>query len=365
MTLLLFVVGIGLLAGGAELLVRGATRLSLGLGISPLVVGLTVVAFGTSAPEMAVTVRGALDGGEGAAIALGNVLGSNIFNVLFILGAAAAIAPLVVHQQIVRLDVPLLIGASLLVGALGLDGSFGRIDGALLFAGVVSYTFFLIRQSRREGAAVREEYEAELADAAPAGRPASRLASVALVALGLALLVVGARWLVAGAVVIAGQLGLSDLVIGLTIVAAGTSLPEVATSLLAAMRGQRDIAVGNVIGSNLFNLLAVLGLAALVAPEGIPVSPAAESFDVPVMIGVAIACLPIFFVEHRIARWEGVLFLAYYVAYVSFLVLDATGHDALPEFRAAMLGFVLPLTAITVLVRAARAWRRRTAEPVG
>ena len=356
-TLALFVASIALLVGGAELLVRGASRLALGFGVSPLVIGLTVVAFGTSAPEMAASVGGALRGGPGADIAVGNVVGSNILNVLLILGMSAAIVPLVVHQQIVRLDVPVMIAVSLLVAALGFDGSFGRIDGALLFGGILAYTGFRIRQSWSESAKVRAQYEAELA-----GQPAPRagrawLGNAALVGLGLALLVLGARWLVETAILFAQFIGLSDLVIGLTIVALGTSMPELVTSIIAAVRGERDIAVGNVIGSNIFNLLAVLGAAALVAPQGIRVSPAAESFDLPVMIAVAIACLPIFFVGHRIARWEGFLFVGYYVAYVSFLLLDATGHDALPEFRAAMLGFALPLTAVTLLVRAGRSWQ--------
>lgn len=357
MTVALFVAGIALLVGGAELLVRGASRLALGFGVSPLVIGLTVVAFGTSAPEMAASVEGALRGGPGADIAVGNVVGSNILNVLLILGMSAAIAPLVVHQQIIRLDVPVMIAVSLLVAALGIDGSFGRVDGALLFGGILAYTGFLVRQSWSESAEVRAKYAAELA-----GLPAPRasrawLGNVALTVVGLALLILGARWLVEAAILLARFIGLSDLVIGLTIVALGTSMPELVTSIVAAVRGERDIAVGNVIGSNIFNLLAVLGVSALVASDGIRVSPAAESFDIPVMIAVAIACLPIFFVGHRIARWEGFLFVGYYVAYVAFLLLDATGHDALPEFRAAMLGFVLPLTAVTLLARAGRAWQ--------
>jgi cation:H+ antiporter len=358
-TLALFTASIVLLVGGAELLVRGASRLALGFGVSPLVIGLTVVAFGTSAPEMAASVGGALRGGPGADIAVGNVVGSNILNVLLILGLSAAIVPLVVHRQIVRLDVPVMIGVSLLVAALGFDGSFGRLDGAFLFAGILAYTGFLIRQSRSESAEVKAQYEAEVG-AQPAPR-ASRawMGNTALIAVGLALLVLGAEWLVDSAIVFAKLMGLSDLVIGLTIVALGTSMPELATSILAAVRGERDIAVGNVIGSCLFNLLAVLGLAALVAPDGIRVSPAAESFDIPVMIAVSIACLPIFFAGHRLPRWEGFLFVAYYAGYVAFLVLDATGHDALPEFRTAMLGFVLPLTGVTILVRAGRAWRLR------
>jgi cation:H+ antiporter len=181
------------------------------------------------------------------------------------------------------------------------------------------------------------------------------LLQVGFVAAGLALLVLGSRWLVDGAVELAAALGVSELVVGLTIVAAGTSLPEVATSIVATLRGERDIAVGNVVGSNLYNILAILGLSGLLAPDGIPVAPALVRFDLPVAIAVAVACLPIFFTGHLIARWEGALFLGYYVAYVLYLVLDATDHDALPAYSLAMLAFVLPLTAVTLAVVAVRA----------
>lgn len=350
----LFVVGLGLLLGGAELLVRGASRLAAALGLSPLVIGLTVVAFGTSSPELAVSVQSAFAGQ--ADIALGNVVGSNIFNVLFILGLSALIVPLVVAQQLVRWDVPLMIGVSVVVFLLGLDGRLGRLDGLLLFAGLVAYTTFAIVQSRREGKAVKAEYETEFGEP-PAERGGAVARNVALVVAGLAALVLGSRWLVDGAVTLAQAFGLSELVIGLTIVAAGTSLPEVATSILAAVRKERDIAVGNVVGSNIFNLLAVLGLAGLVSPEGLSVPPAAEGFDLPVMIAVAVACLPIFASGHLIARWEGALFFGYYILYTAYLILAAAEHDALPLFNTTMLGFVLPLTVITLGVLGARAWK--------
>lgn len=354
LTMVLFVLGIVLLVGGAEWLVRGASRLAAISGISPLVIGLTVVAFGTSAPELAVSVQSALGGQPD--IALGNVVGSNIFNVLFILGISALIAPLVVSQQLIRLDVPLMIGVSVLMYLLALDGSIGRLDGLLLFAGILMYTGFSIVKSRRESAQVQEEYAQEFGKpVAPTGREI--LKNLALIIVGLALLVLGARWLVEGAVAIARLFGVSELIIGLTIVAGGTSLPEVAASIVASLRGERDIAVGNVVGSNLFNILAVLGLASLISPQGIQVSPAALSLDIPVMIAVAVACLPIFFTGFRIDRWEGILFLGYYVAYTVYLILYAMEHQALAAFSVTMLWFVIPLTLITLLVLAARAWR--------
>jgi cation:H+ antiporter len=348
-SLVLFVFGIVLLISGAELLVRGASRLAASLGISPVVVGLTVVAFGTSSPETAVTIQSAFSGN--ADIALGNVVGSNILNVLFVLGISAAILPLTVSRRLVRLDVPLLIAASVLLLLLALDGEIGRLDGLLLFAGVVAYTAFSLIQNCRENSEDRE-----LPGSGP-GWANSRTFQLFLVGLGLAMLVLGSRWLVEGAVAFATALGVSELVIGLTVVAFGTSMPEVATSLVAAFRGQRDMAVGNAVGSCIFNILAVLGISSLVAPDGIPVPQAALSFDIPVMIATAVACLPIFFTGSRIARREGFLFLGYYAAYAAYLFFDSTGHDALPAFSFVMLAFVIPLTTITLLTLSVRTLR--------
>ncbi|MEW6444398.1 MAG: calcium/sodium antiporter [bacterium] len=360
-TLVLFVAGLALLIAGAEALVRGASRLASGIGISPLVVGLTVVAFGTSSPELAVNLQAALAGNPD--IALGNVVGSNIFNVLFVLGLAAAIAPLVVAQRLVRLELPVMIGVSVLLLVLALDGSIGRVDGMVLLAAIIGYSVFVVGQSRKETEAIRSEYEQEFGK--PPRRITQWLANVTLVGVGLTLLVVGSRWLVDGAVALARALGLSELVIALTIIAAGTSLPEVATSVIATLRGERDIAVGNVVGSNIFNVLAILGLSGMVAADGIIVAPAALRFDLPVMIAVSVACLPIFFTSYRIARWEGWLFLAYYAGYTIYLLLKAAEHDALPAFSAVMAFFVLPLTVATLGVLAARALRAQRARRTG
>jgi cation:H+ antiporter len=344
---LLFVGGIAALIAGANLLVRGASSLAAAFGIPPLVIGLTVVAFGTSSPELAVSVQSAWSGQTD--IAVGNAVGSNIFNVLFILGLSALVAPLVVAEQLVRKEVPVMIGASALLLLLATGGVISRAEGAVLFGGVVVYTVYLIVQARRQGRSDSEDYAREYGDAA-VRRGRHRVVQIAFVLAGLALLVLGSTWLVDAAVQTARLLGLSELIIGLTIVAAGTSLPEVAASVIATMRGERDIAVGNVVGSNIFNVLAVLGLSALVSPSGLEVAPALVRFDIPVMTVVAVACLPIFLTGYRIARWEGALFLAYYVCYTAYLILAATRHDALPAFSAAMLFFALPLTAVTLLV---------------
>jgi cation:H+ antiporter len=340
------VLGLVLLVVAAELLVRGSSRLGLRFGLSPLVVGLTIVAFGTSSPELAVSIGAGLLGQSD--IAVGNIVGSNIFNVLVVLGVSALITPLVVQQQLVRFDVPLALGVSLIFLLMALDGSIGLLDGLVLTAGIVIYTVFAIRQSRQESAAIDDEYSQEFA---AAGGLLDRLPMqlLAIVA-GLLLLVLGAHWLVESAVAIARSLGVSEVVIALTIIAAGTSLPELATSIVAALRGERDIAVGNVIGSGLFNLLAIGGIAALVTPGGLSVAPSMLSFDLPIMVAVALACLPIFAAGHQISRWEGALFFAYYIAYLTYLILAATTHAALPIFSGIMLAFVLPLTVVTLVV---------------
>jgi cation:H+ antiporter len=343
-----FGLGLALLVGGAELLVRGASRLAARLGIPPLIVGLTIVAMGTSAPEVAVSFQSALR--DESDLALGNVVGSNIANVLLILGLSAVVAPLIVSSQLVRVDVPVMIGASALVLLLALDGRLGRSEGVALLALMGGYTAFLCVMAFRGREAPTDEPDGT----ARRGHPGL---DVLRVACGLALLVFGADRLVAGAVAIAESLGVGKLIIGLTVVAVGTSLPELATSVVAAIRGQRDIAAGNIIGSNIFNLLFVLGLSAAGAPEGIAVASEALRFDLPVMAAVAIACLPICFTGYSIARWEGALFLAYFVAYVSYLILASTGSASAGAFGRAMLLFVMPLTGTTLAVIAARALR--------
>jgi cation:H+ antiporter len=357
-TFLLLVAGLILLVVGAEGLVRGASRLAGAMGISPLVIGLTVVAFGTSSPELAVSLQSAFQGQ--ADIAVGNVVGSNVFNILLILGLSAMITPLIVDQQLIRLDVPLLIGVSFLVWWMAADGAIAPWEGGLLFVGLLAYVAFLIRKSRRESQSIQEEYAGEFSATIEGWQ--GWVINLALVVVGLGLLVLGSRWMVQGAVTLARVLGLSELVIGLTIVAVGTSLPEVATSIMAAIRGERDIAVGNVIGSNLFNLMAVLALTGIITPNGIPVSSAAINFDIPVMVAVAVAALPIFFTGNLIARWEGGVFLAYYVAYTAYLIMASTQHDALPAFSTVMLQFVLPLTALTLGILVVREWRARRAD---
>jgi len=350
--LVLIVLGLVLLVLGAELLVRGASSLASRLKIPPLVIGLTVVAYGTSSPEVAVSLSAVSN--TQAELAIGNVIGSNTFNVLVILGISALIRPLVVHQKLLRVEVPLVIGAGTALWAMLSDGVLGRLDGLLLLSGFVVYTLATIRNARRESPQIKEQY----ASASFAGTRVGPVRIAGLIVGGLLAAVVGARWFVSGAASMATSLGINELVIGLTILAAGTSLPEVVTSVVAAARGQRDIAVGNVLGSNIFNILAILGLSGVVARGGVPVVGAIVGFDVPVMIAVSVACLPIMFTGFRIDRWEAIVFIAAYLAYVGYLILDASDHASLAGYTTAMLWFALPLVVLGLALSVMNGIRR-------
>ena len=351
-----FVAGLILLVVGAEALVRGASRVAATLGISPLVIGLTVVAFGTSAPELAVSTASTL-GGD-ADVAVGNVVGSNIFNILAILGLSALVAPLAVSAQLLKFDLRIMIGVSILLIVLAMDGTIGRLDGALLFGGILAYVAWAIIASRRASAALVEEYDEEFGEKETTSR--GIVFDLLLVAGGLGLLVLGSDWFVGAATDFAEALGVSQLVIGLTLVAAGTSMPELATSVIASIKGERDIAVGNVVGSNIFNILSVLGAAGLVSgAAGVPVPDSARDVDIPVMIGVAIICAPVFFTG-AIARWHGLLFIGLYVAYVMYLYLSAQESESLDAFSGAMIMGVIPFTAVAVCIGAFRAYRARS-----
>ncbi len=349
--------GFTLLVVGAEFLVRGAARLAAAMHISPLVIGLTIVAFGTSAPELAVSTQSAWQG-QGD-LAIGNVIGSNIFNVLLILGLSALIVPLTVSRQLVRLDVPLMIAASALAWFLAMDGSYSRIDGLLLFSGIVLYTGFLLRSSMRKGKSAAEALDDDLLTNSS---PQPTWKNLAFIAFGLVLLVVGSNYLVEGAVDLARILGMSELMIGLTILAVGTSLPELATSVVAAIKGERDIAVGNIVGSNLFNLLSVLGATALVSPQPIMISAQAIAIDFPIMLAVAVLCLPVFFTGYLVSRWEGALLLGYYGLYLGYLALLATEHSASTSLEQAFIYFALPLTLLLLL---AGLWRNHRFASLG
>ncbi|MCC5832705.1 MAG: calcium/sodium antiporter [Chlamydiales bacterium] len=345
LAIIFFVLGLAALLGGAKFLVLGASQLAKTFGISSLVVGLTVVAFGTSAPEIGISTVGAWKG-EGDLV-VGNIVGSNIFNILLVLGVSASLTPLIVQKQLIRWDVPIMLLAALLFWLLASGGRLGHPAGAILFTGIIFYLIFVFIFLKREP--LREEN-------------ASTLDPIWLqliwIAIGLTLLGVGSELLISGASKIALYLGVSKLLIGLTIVAAGTSLPELATSLIALRKGENDIAVGNVIGSNIFNTLAVMGIAGLASPDPILVSEKAIKFDIPIMVGVSLAALPIFLTGHKISRWEGLLFLFYYLLYILFLIIEAEFIPFLHYFRIAMLFFILPLTAVTLIVGVMRHFKR-------
>ena len=354
---LLLFAGFVLLIAGAELLVRGAARLAVLAGISPLVIGLTVVSLGTSAPELAVSIKASFTGTSD--LAIGNIVGSNIFNVLFTLGIAAAIVPLTVAPQLLRFDIWLMIGVTIMVYLMSLDGLVSTLDGTILAAGIVAYTGWTLYLSKREQAADTAEYDAEFS-LEPGGQGAKAwFKNLAYIVIGSVGLWLGSEWLVMGAIRMADSFGVSEMLIGLTIVAIGTSLPEIAASVVASIRGQRDIAVGNIVGSNIFNLLLVLGVTALLTPGGIPVPDESLAFTMPIMVAVAVVCLPIFFTGFQISRWEGLLFLAYYFLYTTYLIMQATDFDYARQFRTAMLFFVIPLTVLTMTVIYAQGTAKR------
>jgi cation:H+ antiporter len=352
-TILLFILGLITLIVGAELLVRGASRLAAAFGVSPLVIGLTIVAMGTASPEIAVSLNAAA-AGQGD-LTLGNVLGSNIFNILFILGVSSIVAPIMIAEQLIRKDAPIMVGVSLLTLALALDGKLGWFDGAIFLIGLIVYVVFALRQSRMESREVQKEYEREFAEKEPHTAKKTILNIVFILA-GLGLLVLGSNWLVDSSVQIAKALGVSELVIGLTIVAVGTSLPEIATSVIAALKGESDIAVGNAVGSNIFNLLGVLGISALIAPGGVTVAARVLQFDLPVMVFVALVTLPIFYIDNRISRIEGGVLLSYYIVYVVFVILRAAQSPAMTAVFWFIAVFV-PISFIVLIVIAVRASR--------
>jgi len=325
-SLLLIVVGLAALLVGAEVLVRGGTGLATRLGIRPMVVGLTVVSLGTSVPELAVGIDAAVRGSPG--LAVGNIVGTNLVNVLFILGLSALLLPVVFHRRTLRFDLPAMTAAALALYVLSLDGSLGRADGVLLLAGGVAYTWALLRVSGRDAATQRSaDSTAGSAERDAAGHPRSGAGlvrnTVELVA-GILVIVLGAELLVSGAVAGAQALGVSEAVIGLTVVAIGTSAPELVTTLVSTFRGERDIALGNLLGSSIYNIVFVLGLTVLVAPAGVPVPDEVLGADLVLMVAVAVAAVPVFVSGARITRAEGALFVATYVAYLTWLLLART-----------------------------------------
>jgi cation:H+ antiporter len=346
------VAGILLLFGGGELFVAGSVALSLLFGIPQIVIGLTVVSMGTSAPELFVSLLSTIQGGSaGDAIAVSNVVGSNIFNVLIVLGASAAVMPLRVKSRLVRRDVPLLLGVSMATWGMASGGRLTWVAGLALITGTVINLLWEIRSAKEESSESSDDMDTD--GAAPAPVAAAKLAA------GLGLLVLGSQVLVKGAIAAAQGLGVSETVIGLTIVAAGTSMPELVTSLVAAYRGKADLAIGNVVGSNLLNQLVILGLCALVSGErGLGVDPVMLVRDFPIMVATTLACLPIFWTGGVITRLEGWLLIALYGIYVIEQVLSSTASTASDEFRLIALVAILPAVLIFLVWTVLR-WQKK------
>jgi cation:H+ antiporter len=312
--------GLVVIIVGAELLLRGASRIAAMLGVKPILIGLTVVAIGTSAPELAVGIT-AVSEGRGP-LAVGNVAGTNIVNILLILGMSAAIRPLPLELLSIRLDVPVMIASALALLVMAWDGSLSRAEGMLLLSAAVIYTVALVRLSRRESPKMRREFAEEYSPQVLLKRRgvAPGVWNAVLLVVGMALTLLGADLLVAGAVRLAQSLGVSDAIIGLTIVAIGTSAPELATTVVSTLKNDRDVAVGNLIGSSISNILVILGLICIVAPAGVEVSREILWFDLPLAAAVAIACLPVFRSDGMVSRREGIAFVTAYVVYLATLV---------------------------------------------
>lgn len=351
MTIVLFILGLVGLIAGAELFLKAVDHFGLKWGVSPLIMGLTVVAFATGAPELAISVKAAFSGS--ADLVLGNIIGSNIANILLILGITAVISPLNITRRVVSIDVPIVIVASAAVYIMALDGGLSTIDGVILLLGFVAYSYFTFVQIKKNtgDGEVEEVFQYEMSPDELARGAYFYVQNIGLLLIGLVLIVLGSNWMVDSAVTIARILGLSELVIGLTIVSIGTSLPEVATSLSAARKGKADIAVANVMGSNLYNMLLTLGLTLVIAPSILAVSEDAITLDLPFMVAVSIACIPIFIAGFNLTRMDGSIFLIYYTTYLTYLVLDALGSPIVEAMQTIMMFAVIPATILYMIWR--------------
>ncbi|WP_407442336.1 calcium/sodium antiporter [Rhodococcus sp. (in: high G+C Gram-positive bacteria)] len=316
------VTGLVVLVVGAEVLVRGGSRLAARLGITPIVIGVTVVALGTSAPELAVGLESAATGNSG--LALGTIVGTNIVNLLLILGLSALVRTIHLGTQTLRIDLPAITAAALLLWATSADGRITPLEGAGLIAFGLLYTVLVIRAGRAEAAAVRLEYADEFSPDPVPWRLGATLTEVAMLLGGIAIVVLGAEILVDAAVASAQALGVSDTVIGLTVVAIGTSAPELVTTIVSTIRNERDIAIGNLLGSSVYNIVFILGATVLATPGGVAVPDEIVRVDLPLMAAVAFLCIPAFLTGRRLSRAEGALFIATYGVYLTFLLTTRT-----------------------------------------
>lgn len=318
---LLIAIGLAMLVLGAELVVRGATRLAVALGVKPLVLGITVVAVGTSAPELAVGITASIQGS--GSLAVGNIAGTNVFNILFILGLSSMVKPLPLHAQILKLELPMTLVAALLMIVLAWDGNLSQMDGLLLCMAGIIYTWILIRISHEKTETIHKSVD-EAFDTSVILRVKklvkTKVGYSLFLLIGIAASVLGAYWLVDGSVHIAMSLGVSEGIIGLTIIAVGTSAPELVTTIISTIRGDRDVAIGNLLGSSIYNIVAILGLTCLVSEDGLPVERDLLLVDIPLMVCVALACVPVFISGRQISRAEGATGVFAYVTYMGWLI---------------------------------------------
>jgi cation:H+ antiporter len=352
MTILLFVLGLVGLITGAELCLKAVDHFGLKWGVSPLIMGLTVVAFATGAPELAISIKAAFSGS--ADLVLGNIIGSNIANILLILGITAIISPINITRRVIRIDVPIVITISVVVYLMSIDGGLSTVDGVILLMGFLAYSYFTyvqIKNNSNEEEKEGETFQYHLSPDELEKGTFFYIKNGGLLLIGLALIVLGSNWIVDSAVIIARILGLSELVIGLTIISIGTSLPEVATSLSAARKGNADIAVANVMGSNLYNVLLTLALTLIIAPNVLEVSKDAITLDLPFMVLVSMACIPIFIAGFNLTRVDGALFLSYYVTYLTYLVLNAINSPIVSTMQGVILYAAIPLTILYMMWR--------------
>jgi cation:H+ antiporter len=315
-----FLAGLAALVVGAEVMVRGGAKVASRFGISPIVVGLTVVSIGTSAPELAVGVVAAVE--DNGALAVGNIAGTNVVNLLLVLGLSALLAPLALEMRMLRFELPVMAGAAVLLWLLAFDGVLSRLDGLVLAVGAVVYTVAVVRAARRES----QDATAEFTDAYPKSEVSSGRTALHILMMlaGIAIIVIGAERLVDAAVGMAREFGVSDALIGLTVVAIGTSAPELVTTIVSTVRGERDIAVGNLLGSSIYNILLILGVTCLVPAHGLALPPELVRVDIPLMVAVAVVCVPIFISGRRVSRFEGGAMVAAYLAYLAFLLATQT-----------------------------------------
>ena len=315
-----FVVGLGALVAGAEVMVRGATKIAARLGISPIIVGLTVVAIGTSMPEMAIGVVSASEGS--GALAVGNVAGANAINLMFVLGLSALILPLAIEMRTLRSELPVMAGVAILLWVLAADGVLSRGDGFVLLTGAIVYTCAVVWAARRETREAAAEFDHTYPTVATSGR--HTVLHVGMMLGGIAIIVLGAQWLVDAAVGLARAFSVSDALIGLTVVAIGTTAPELVTTVVSTVRGERDIAIGNLLGSSIYNVLLILGVTCLVPARGLQLPSALVRVDIPIMVAATLACIPIFITGRRVGRVEGGAMVAAYLAFVVFLLATQT-----------------------------------------